>query len=196
MKLLRKGAKYVWTLKCEESFQVLNKKLISALVLALLSSSGGFVVYSDASRTSLSYVLIQHRKVIVYAYRQLKIHERNYPTHDLELVAVVFTLKILRYYLYRENFEVFSYHKSLKYIFSQKGLNMRQRRWLEFLNDYDLSISYCFGKANVITDALSRKVSVSSLIGKSWDLVKNFIDWQPTMGESRQIWCSSMVLMP
>ncbi|RDX69439.1 Retrovirus-related Pol polyprotein from transposon 17.6, partial [Mucuna pruriens] len=90
----------------------------------------------------LGGVLMQEGKVVAYTSRQLKVHERNYPTHDLELAAVVFTLKIWRHYLYGSKFEVFSDHKSLRYLFDQKELNMRQRRWLEFLKDYDFDLSY------------------------------------------------------
>ena len=97
-----------------------------------------------------------------YDSRQLKIHEKNYPTHDLELATVVFALKIWRHYLYGEKFEVFSDHKSLKYLFSQKDLNLRQRRWMEFLENYDFELHYHPGKANVVADALSQK-TVSSL---------------------------------
>ena len=92
-----------------------------------------------------------------YALRQLKQHERNYPTHDLELAAVVFALKTWRHYLYGEKFEVYSDHKSLKYIFTQDDLNSRKRRWMETLEDYDFALHYHPGKANVVADALSRK---------------------------------------
>ena len=95
--------------------------------------------------------------MIAYASRQLKSYEENYPTHDLELGAVVFALKIWRHYLYGINFKVFSDHKSLKYIFIQKELNMRQRRWMKLIKDYDMEIVYHEGKANVVADALSRK---------------------------------------
>ena len=94
---------------------------------------------------------------MAYASRQLKPYEQNYPTHDLELAVVVFALKIWRHYLYGEQCEIFTNHKSLKYLFTKKELNMRQRRWLELLKDYDLTISYHPGKANVVADALSRK---------------------------------------
>ncbi|MCI22527.1 CCHC-type integrase, partial [Trifolium medium] len=90
----------------------------------------------------LGGVLMQRGKVVAYASRKLKTHEKNYPTHDLELAAVVFTLKIWRHYLYGSRFEVFSDHQSLKYLFDQKELNMWQRRWLEFLKDYDFKLSY------------------------------------------------------
>jgi hypothetical protein len=98
---------------------------------------------------------MQNGKVVAYASRQLKSYEKNYPTHDLELAAVVFTLKIWRHYLYGEKCEIFTDHKSLKYLFTQKELNLRQRRWLELIKDYDCVISYHPGKANVVADALS-----------------------------------------
>ena len=100
---------------------------------------------------------MQSQRVVAYSSRQLKNHEQNYPTHDMELAAIVFSLKILRNYLYDEQFEVYSDHKSLKYIFTQRDLNMRQRRWMKFLEDYDFTLHYHPGKANVVVDALSRK---------------------------------------
>ena len=105
----------------------------------------------------LGCVLIQHGKVIAYASRQLRPHESNYPTHDLELAAVVFALKTWRHYLYGETCRIFTDHQSLKYLLSQKELNLRQRRWIELLKDYDYTIEYHPGKANVVADALSRK---------------------------------------
>ncbi|GAU48377.1 hypothetical protein TSUD_405390 [Trifolium subterraneum] len=155
--LTRKDQAYVWDEKCEKSFQELKEKLTTAPVLILPDAKESFVVYCDASTLGLGGVLMQKEKVVAYASRQLKIHERNYPTHDLELAAVVFALKVWRHYLYGSIFEVFSDHKSLKYLFDQKELNMRQRRWLEFLKDYDFELSYHPGKANVVADALSRK---------------------------------------
>jgi hypothetical protein len=130
-------------------------------ILAVPSGSGGYIVYCDASRVRLGYVLMQHGKVIAYASRQLKKHERNYPTHDLEMAAVIFSLKIWRHYLYGETCEIFTDHKSLKYIFQQGDLNLRQSRWMELLKDYDCTIQYHPGKANVVVDALSRKSSRS-----------------------------------
>jgi hypothetical protein len=102
-------------------------------------------------------VLMQNGNVIAYASRQLKPYEQNYPTHDLELAAVVFTLKFWRHYLYDERCDIYTDHKSLKYLFTQKELNMRQRRWLELIKDYDCEINYHSDKANVVADALSRK---------------------------------------
>ena len=118
-------------------------------------------MYSDASKCGLGYVLMQNERVIAYASRQLKDYEKNYPTHDLELVANVFTLKIRRHYLYGERCEIYTDHKSLKYFFTHKELNMRQRRWLELEKDYDCAINYHPGTSNVVADALSRKSSSS-----------------------------------
>ncbi|WMV59949.1 hypothetical protein MTR67_053334 [Solanum verrucosum] len=125
-------------------------------VLTLPEGTQGFVVYCDASRVGLGCVLMQNDKVIVYAFIQLKIHEKNYPIHDLELADVVFALKIWLHYLYGVHVDVFTDHKSLQYVFSQKELNLRQRRLLELLKDYDMNILYHPGKANVVAGALSR----------------------------------------
>ena len=114
-------------------------------------------MYCDASRDRLGCVLMQFERVVAYGSRQLKNHEQNYPTHDLELAAIVFALKIWCHYLYGEQFEVFSDHKSLKYIFTQRDLNMRQRRWMEYFEDYDFTLHYHLDKANVVTNALNRK---------------------------------------
>ena len=132
-------------------------KLTSVPVLALPNGKYGFVVYSDASRQGLGCVLMQNDRVIGYASRQVKKHEENYPTHDLELASVVFALKIWRHYLYGFPCRIFTDHKSLQYIFTQKELNMRQKRWLELIKDYDYTIEYHPGKANVVADALSRR---------------------------------------
>ncbi|GKE19650.1 putative reverse transcriptase domain-containing protein, partial [Tanacetum coccineum] len=125
--------------------------------------SENFMVYWDASRKGLGAILMQREKVIAYASRQLKIHEKNYTTHDLELGAVVFTLKMWRHYLYGTKCVVFTDHNSLQHILDQNELNMRQCRWLEFLIDYDCEIRYHLGKANVVADALSRKEQIKPL---------------------------------
>ena len=118
-----------------------------------------FVVYCDASISGLGAVLMQRGHVIAYASRQLKPHEANYPTHDLELGAVVFALKIWRHYLYGVRCTIYTDHKSLRYLMDQPNLNMRQRRWLDVVKDYDCEILYHPGKANVVADALSRKAA-------------------------------------
>ncbi|KAL0463068.1 UNVERIFIED_CONTAM: Retrovirus-related Pol polyprotein from transposon [Sesamum latifolium] len=155
--LLKKNAPFNWNDKCAQCFEELKKRLTSAPILALPFGDGGYVVYTDALRQGLGCALMQHGKVIAYASRQLRPHEMNYLTHDLELAAIVHALKIWRHYLYGETFQIFTDHKSLKYIPTQKELNLRQRRWIELLKDYDCTIDYHPGKANIVADALSRK---------------------------------------
>nr|GEZ32543.1 reverse transcriptase [Tanacetum cinerariifolium] len=157
----------------EKSFEELKQHLVSAPVLTFPSGSGGFQIYSDASKKGLGCVLMQHGKVIAYASRQLKPYEVNYPTHDLELAAVVFALKNWRHYLYGESCDIFTDHKSLKYIFTQRELNMRQRRWLELLKDYDTNIQYHPGKANVVADALSRKSGMIAGIRVEEEIIRD-----------------------
>nr|GEV10408.1 putative reverse transcriptase domain-containing protein [Tanacetum cinerariifolium] len=149
--------KFEWGDKQEAAFQLLKQKLSSALILALPEGSKDCIVYCDVSNKGLGAVLMQREKVISYASRQLKIHEKNYTTHDLELGAVVFALKIWRHYLYGTKCTVFTDHKSLQHILDQNELNMRQRRWLELLSDYNCDLHYHPGKANVVADAVSRK---------------------------------------
>ena len=170
--------KFVWGDDCEQSFQELKRRLTSAPILTIPSGDEGFMVYIDASRKGLRCVLMQEGKVIAYAARQLKSYELNYPTHDLELAAIVFALKIWRHYLYGRTFEIFTDHKSLKYIFTQKELNMRQRRWIELLKDYDCTIRYHPGKANVVADALSRKSTsfMATLVVKQLKLLEENYD--------------------
>jgi len=155
--LTRKDVNFVWDAKCEGAFVKLKECLTSAPVLVLPEGSEGFTVYTDACGTGLGAVLMQKGKVVAYGSRQLKTHEKRYATHDLELAAIVFALKIWRHYLLGERFELFTDHKSLKYLFSQKDLNLRQQRWLEFLASYDFDIAYTPGKGNVVADALSRR---------------------------------------
>nr|GFB49511.1 putative reverse transcriptase domain-containing protein [Tanacetum cinerariifolium] len=156
-KLTQNKVKFEWGDKQEAAFQLLKQKLCSAPILALPEGSEDFIVYCDASNKGLGVVLMQREKVISYASCHLKIHEKNYTTHDLELGAVVFALKIWRHNLYGTKCIVFSDHKSLQHILDQKELNTRQRQWLEFLSDYDCDIHYHQGKANVVADALSMK---------------------------------------
>ncbi|GJX46005.1 putative reverse transcriptase domain-containing protein [Tanacetum coccineum] len=161
--LTQKNKKYIWGEDQESAFQLLKQKLCEAPILALPEGNDDFVVYCDASHQGLGAVLMQREKVIAYASRQLKPNEENYTTHDLELGAVVFALKIWRHYLYGTKCTVFTDHKSLQHILDQKELNMRQRRWLELLADYDCEIRYHPGKANVVADALSRKERIKPL---------------------------------
>jgi hypothetical protein len=155
--LLKKGVKYEWGQKCEDAFHALRQHLTTAPVLAQPDNTKSFEVYCDASGTGLGCVLMQDNRVIAYASRALRPHEQNYPTHDLELAAVVHALKLWRHYLMGAHCNIYTDHKSLKYIFTQADLNMRQRRWLELIKDYDLEVHYHPGKANIVADALSRK---------------------------------------
>ena len=172
-KLTRKNEKFEWNDKCEASFQELKKRLVTAPVLALPDEKGNFVIYSDASLKGFGCVLMHYGRVIAYASRQLKTQELKYPTHDLELAAIVFALKIWRHYLYGEKCEIYTDHKSLKYIFTQKELNMRHRRWLELIKDYDCTINYHPRKANVVANALSRKERLKQMIVLE-ELIKEF----------------------
>nr|AAU89172.1 retrotransposon protein, putative, Ty3-gypsy sub-class [Oryza sativa Japonica Group] len=161
--LLKKEEKFVWSPQCEKAFQTLHEKLVSSPVLILPDTRKDYLVYCDASRQGLGCVLMQEGHVVAYASRQLRPHEGNYPTHDLELAAVVHALKIWRHYLIGNRCEIYTDHKSLKYIFTQSDLNLRQRRWLELIKDYDVGIRYHPGKANVVADALSRKSRCNTL---------------------------------
>ncbi|GKE58135.1 putative reverse transcriptase domain-containing protein [Tanacetum coccineum] len=142
-KLTQKDKKYEWGKEEEEAFQTLNQKLCSTPILALPEGTEDFMVYCDASLKGFGSVLMQREKVIAYASGQLKDHEENYTTRDLELGVVVFALSTL--------------------ILNQKELNMRQRRWIELLSDYDCEICYHSWKANVVADALSRKERIKPL---------------------------------
>jgi len=194
--LTRKDQPFIWTDKCEESFQELKRRLTSAPILMIPDVGKPFEVYFDASHLWLGYVLMQEKRAVAYASRQLKVHERNYPTHDLEVAAIVFALKIWRHYLYGAQYRVFSDHKSLKYLFDQKELNMRQRRWMVFLKDYDFELLYHPGKANVVADALSRKIiHIAHLMIKEVELLKQFKDMklQVELG-SEFIRCSTLTI--
>ncbi|GJS78697.1 putative reverse transcriptase domain-containing protein [Tanacetum coccineum] len=172
---------------------LMNRKLCEAPILALPEGNDDFVVYWDASHQGLGALLMQREKVIAYASRQLKPNKENYTTHDLELGAVVFALKIWRHYLYGTKFTVFTDQKSLQHILDQKELNMRQCRWLELLVDYDCEIRYHPGKAYVVADALSRKAENLREMDKSFEIrsdgtrcIKNQ-SWSPLFGNLRDL---------
>ena len=132
---------------------------------------------------------MQDGKVVAYTSRQLKLHEKNYPTHDLELAMVVHALKIWRHYLIGNKCEIYTDHKSLKYIFTQSELNLRQRRWLELIKDYNLDLQYHSGKANVVADALSRKAQCNALRQKiaSTGVSPRAKASQPIHGQARNV---------
>jgi hypothetical protein len=158
--LLEKGREFKWDKKCQDSFDQLKMILMSPPVLVMLDLQKGFDIYCDACGQDLGCVLMQEGHVIAYASHQLWKHELNYPTHDLELVDVVHELKIWRHYIMGTKCQIYTDHKSLKYIFTQKDLNLRQRRWLELIKDYDFEIHCHLGKVNLVVDALSRKEHV------------------------------------
>ena len=149
--------KYEWSEKCQRSFDKLKAFLTEAPVLTQPTYGREYVIFSDASLNGLGCVLMQEGKVVAYVSSQLKPHENNYPTHDLELATIVFALKIWRHYLSGEKCFIYTDHKSLKYFPSHRELNLRQRRWMELIKDYDCVIDYHPGKANVVADDLSRK---------------------------------------
>ena len=156
-RLTRNEVKFEWNDLCEKAFQELKMRLTTAPILIVSKRGQRYTVYCDASKDGLGCVLINSGRIVAYGSWQLKNHERNYPTHDMELASIVFALKIWHHYLYGEQFEVFSDHKSLKYIFTQRDLNMRQRLWMDYLKDYDFTLHYHPSKENVVVDALSRK---------------------------------------
>ncbi|GJR12292.1 putative reverse transcriptase domain-containing protein [Tanacetum coccineum] len=181
-----------------EDFSRIAKPLIGLTQKTIPDGPEDFVVYCDASSLRLGCVLMQRGKVIAYASRQLKIHEKNYNAHDLELGAVVFALKIWRHYLYRIKSVIYTEHKSLQHIFSQKELNMRQRRWIELFSDYDCEIRYHPGKAKVAADALSMKERVKpkrvrkgldAMIKLRNDRALYYLDriWVPLKGDVRTL---------
>ena len=187
-RLTKKGETFLWTPECELVFHTLKEKLTTTLILFISNSGEEYEVYTDASLRGLGCVLMQEGKVVAYSSRQLRTHEQNYPTHDLELAAVVFALKLWRCYLYGEKFQVYSDHKSLKYIFTQKDLNLWKRKWVEYLEDYDFSLNYHPEKENVVADALSRKsrgeLNVSISEWKLKEALRDFDLWIEK-GESR-----------
>ena len=197
-RLTRKEVKFEWDDRCEVAFQELKRRLTSAPILIVPDRGQGYTVYCDASRVGLGCVLMQSGRVVAYGSRQLKNHEHNYPTHDMELAAVVFALKIWRHYLYGEEFEVYSDHKSLKYIFTQRDLNMRQRRWMEFLEDYDFTLHYHPGKANVVADALSQKSrgALASIASREWRMLETVGQFGLQYSEQTQGTLGSLVAKP
>jgi hypothetical protein len=168
--LLKNDTKFNWSSWCDEAFEQLKVLLTTAPVLAQPDIEKPFDVYCDGSGSGLGCVLMQEGRVIAYASRQLRRLEEHYPTHDLKLAAVVHALKIWHHYLLGNICHIYTDHKSLKYIFTQSELNMRQRRWLELIKDYELEIHYHPGKANVVADALSRKAFCHCLTMKTSDI--------------------------
>jgi hypothetical protein len=162
--LHKKDKKFELTLACEVGFQELKKRLMTAPILVLLDMKKPFPIYCNASGQGLGCMLMQDGHVVAYATWQLRKHEVHYLTHDLELAAIVHALKIWRHYLMRRRCELYTDQKSLKYIFTKSNLNLRQRRWLELIKDYDVGINYHPRMSNVVADALSQRSHVSKLV--------------------------------
>ena len=197
-RLTQKEVEFHWDDRCEEAFQELKGKLTSAPILIVPDRGQGYTVYCDASKVGLGCVLMQSGRVVAYGSRQLKDHEQNYLTHDMLLVVVVLALKIWHHYLYGEQFEMYSYHKCLKYIFTQRDLNMRQRRWMEFLEDYDFTLHYHLGKANVVVDALNRKSrgALASIASREWRMLETVGQFGLQYNEQAQGMLGSLVATP
>jgi hypothetical protein len=174
--LFEKDMKFVWMPTYESRFQELKKRLMTALILVMPNMEKSFSIYCDASGQGFGCVLMQDGHMIAYASWQLRKHETHYPTHDLELAAVVHTLKIWRHYLMGKRYELYMDQKRLKYIFTQSNMNLKQRRWLELIKDYDLGINYHPGKANVVAEALRRMSHVSQIVVHSmpFELCEDF----------------------
>ena len=196
--LTRKEVKFQWNDLCEKEFQKLKKRLTSAPILIIPKMDQRYTVYHDASKVELGCFLMQSGRVVAYSSHQLKNHEQNYATHDMELAAIVFALKILRHYLYGEHFEVYLDHKSLKCIFTQQDLNMRQCRWREFLEDYDFTLHYHPGKANVVADALNWKSrgALASITSREWQMLEVVGQFELQYNEQAQGMLGGLVATP
>ena len=197
-RLTRKEVKFDWDDRYEEAFQELKRRLTSTPILIVLDMGQGYTVYCDALRAGLGCVLMQSGRVVAYGSHQLKNYEQNYPTHDMELAVVVFALKIWHHYLYGEQFEVYSDLKSPKYIFTDRDLNMRQRRWMEFLEDYDFTLLCHPGKANVVANALSRKSrgALASIASREWQMLEIVGQFRLQYNEQDQGTLGSLVATP
>jgi hypothetical protein len=156
--LQKKGTKFEWTLKCENNFNLLKESLTSAPGLNIADQNEIFVVCTDTCNEGLWGVLTQNGHVIGYESRKLKEHKRNYATHDLELAAIVYALRMSRYYLMGKKFKLRIDHIGLKYLSKQPTLNAKKTIWMECLSEYDFDIKHIKGKENNVVDALSRRV--------------------------------------
>ena len=197
-RLTRKEVKFDWDDRCGEAFQELKRRLTTTPILIVPGRGQGYTVYCDASRAGMGCVLMQSGRVVAYGSRQLKNHEQNYPAHNMEFAVVVFTLKILRHYFYGEQFKEYSDHKSRKYIFMQQDLNMRQQRWMEFLEDYDFTLHYHPSKENVVADALSRKSqgALASIASWEWRMLEILGQFRLQYNEQAQGMLGCLVATP
>ncbi|XP_062118839.1 uncharacterized protein LOC133832520 [Humulus lupulus] len=195
--LTRKDLKFAWDDSWEEALRELKQRLTMETVLTVPYSDELYVVFTDASGTGLGGFLMQNGKVVAYASCQLKPHEKNYPTHDLELAGVIFALKIWICNLYGAKFELYSNHKSLKYLFTKRDLNLRQRRWVEYMEDYYFTLQYHPGKASVVANALSRKPhgTLACLTLEDWKRMITMSDYELEYYDGKEIVCVSNVVV-
>jgi len=176
--LQKKNKKFIWTERCEEAFAKLKQLLTTAPVLKVPDMDKDFLVCIDASKEGLGGVLMQEGRVIAYSSRKLRPHEENYATHDLELAAVIYALRLWRHYLVGRKFELKTDHHGLQYIFTQSDLNARQRRWSELMSEYDFEILYIKGTMNKVADALSRRPRIFSLVPLKTNLREKILKLQ------------------
>ena len=181
---------------CERAFQELKRRLTSIHILIVPERGQRYTVYCDASKDGLGFVLMNAERLVAYDSRQLKNNEQSYLTHDMELAAIIFALKIWRHY--GEQFEVFSNHKNLKYIFTQRDLNMSHRKWMEHLEDYYFTLHYHLGKANVAADALSQKSRgvLASVASQEWQMLEVVGQFELQYNDQAQGVLGSLVAMP
>jgi hypothetical protein len=178
MELQKKNKKFVWTEKCAEAFRRLKELLTTTLILKVLDMDADFLVCIDTSKEGLGGVLMKDERVIAYILRKLRRHEENYMMHDLELLAIVYALKVWRHYLVGRKFELKTDHYGLQHIFMQSDLNARQRRWSELLSEYDFDITYIKGTVNREADALSRRPRIFSVLPLQTNLRENILTLQ------------------
>jgi hypothetical protein len=194
--LQKKGVKFQWTLDCEIFFQHLKQLLTSAPILRIADPNEDFIVCTNACKEGLGGVLSQNVFVICYESRNLKEHERHYPTHDLELAAIVHAWRKCKHYLMGKRFELRTDHNVIKYLFDQATLNVRQSRWLEFLSEYDFDIKHIKGKENKVVDALNIRVHemhattinmyLSDLKHKILEVAKSYLQYKELVGKLHQ----------
>jgi len=171
--LQKKGKKFEWAEKCEEGFNKLKELLTSTPILKITDPHKEFVICTNACNEGLGGVLTQDGHVIAYESRKLKIHERNYATYDLELVAIIHALKMWRHYLIGRRFLLMLDNICLKYLFDQQNMNVRQARWLDFLSEYEFEIKHIKGKENKVADALIKNAILGAISNYKTDLEEN-----------------------
>jgi hypothetical protein len=162
--LQKKNRKFVWTEKCAEAFWRLKELLTKTPILKVSDMDVDFLVCTDTSKEGLGGVLMQYGQVIAYISRKLRRHEENYEMHDLELLAIIYALKVWRHYLVGKKIELKTNHCGIQHIFTQSDLNARQRSWSELLSEYDFEITYIKETMNRVTYTLRRRPGIFSVL--------------------------------